>query len=96
MHLRVLFLPLLAACAPALEGDAAAGGPIFATNCSSCHGADGTGGSGPSLVDSTYAEAKTVDIVTNGDGDMPAFSGSLSDQDIADVAAYVDVTFVNP
>lgn len=96
MRVSLAFLLPLVGCAPALEGDAAAGETIYTANCNSCHGADGAGGTGPSLLDSTYAEANTVAIVTNGDGDMPAFSGSLSDQDIADVAAYVDTTFVNP
>ncbi len=99
------FLPfffLLAACAGgakddrittilALTGDTTAGETVYSTNCTGCHGADATGGSGPSLV-AAFAEGEDeemLDYIINGDGDMPAFGESLADQDIADVWAYV-------
>jgi mono/diheme cytochrome c family protein len=44
---------------------------------------------GPDLDTSTADEAAVVTQVTNGGGGMPPFSGSLSEQQIADVAAYV-------
>jgi quinohemoprotein ethanol dehydrogenase len=73
-------------------GDAAAGAEVFANNCSICHGSKGTGGNGgPDLR--TMPKAKTesgaIEQVTNGGGGMPAFNGSLSEEEIADVAAYV-------
>ena len=71
--------------------DAGAGKEVFAANCASCHAADGTGGVGPNLT--TLPAAKDAAAVTkqveNGGGVMPAFKGKLSDQDIANVAAYV-------
>ena len=77
---------------PAGEGDPAAGKAIFTTNCGGCHVLDdaGTSGSvGPNLDDAQPDEALVVDRVTNGQGAMPPFAGVLTEQQIADVAAYV-------
>jgi quinohemoprotein ethanol dehydrogenase len=71
------------------KGDPEAGQEVFAANCSGCHGLNGTGGNGgPSLADVTDIDAATAQIV-NGGGGMPPFKGTLSDQEIRDVAAYV-------
>jgi cytochrome c oxidase subunit 2 len=72
--------------------DAAAGKEVFAENCSTCHGATGHGGNGgPDLT--TMPLAKTQEgaegQVTNGGGGMPAFSGTLSEEEISNVAVYV-------
>jgi mono/diheme cytochrome c family protein len=77
---------------PGLEGDAAAGKAIFATNCGGCHTLSDAGTSGtvgPNLDQSQPDAALVVERVTNGAGAMPPFAGTLSEQDIADVAAYV-------
>jgi mono/diheme cytochrome c family protein len=76
------------------EGDPAAGKQIFlgASGCGTCHTlADaGTNGTiGPNLDDSQPSFELAVDRVTNGQGAMPAFADSLSEADIANVAAYV-------
>lgn len=100
----VPFLLLLGACGGGsgddrvttilgLTGDAAAGETVYTTTagCADCHGTDGTGGSGPSLVDA-YAEGEDEEMyghILDGIGDMPAFADTLSDQQIADVWAYV-------
>jgi alcohol dehydrogenase (cytochrome c) len=73
-------------------GDAAAGKAVFAENCSTCHGATGRGGNGgPDLT--TIRSAKQLSVVvgqvTKGGGGMPAFSGTLTQKQIDDVAAYV-------
>jgi len=72
-------------------GDDSAGKTVFAANCAGCHGADGTGGVGPDLTTLPAAadEATVVKQVTNGGQIMPSFSGTLSSQQIQDVAAYV-------
>jgi mono/diheme cytochrome c family protein len=73
-------------------GDAMAGEEVFAENCSTCHGATGHGGNGgPDLRTMPLAktEAGAIKQVTNGGGGMPAFKGSLSEEEISDVAAYV-------
>lgn len=76
-----------------VEGDAAAGKEIFASNgCGSCHtlaDAGSTGSIGPNLDDSSVDFAAAVNQITNGGGGMQAYSGTLSDEEIADVAAYV-------
>jgi mono/diheme cytochrome c family protein len=77
---------------PAVEGDPVAGKDVFTTNCGSCHTLSdaGTSGSvGPNLDDAQPDEALVVDRVTNGQGVMPPFGGTLTEQQIADVAAYV-------
>jgi len=74
------------------EPDAAAGEEVFAENCSTCHGASGTGGNGgPDLTAMPKAQEQkgAEEQVTNGGGGMPAFSGMLSEEEIANVAAYV-------
>jgi mono/diheme cytochrome c family protein len=73
-------------------GDPAAGKEVFVANCGTCHtlaDAGTTGTIGPNLDDSQPDESLVVDRVTNGQGAMPAFSETLSEQQIADVAAYV-------
>lgn len=75
------------------EGDPAAGKEVFASaGCGSCHMfADaGTSGTvGPDLDQSTVDFDAAVTQITNGGGGMPPFSGSLSEEQIANVAAYV-------
>jgi mono/diheme cytochrome c family protein len=78
--------------APPAGGDAAAGEEVFAANCGSCHtleAAGTTGAVGPNLDESQPDVELVVDRVTNGKGAMPSFSSSLSEKQIADVAAYV-------
>jgi cytochrome c551 len=73
-------------------GDPAAGAEVFAENCSTCHGADGGGGNGgPDLNTMPLAQSEegAIQQVTNGGGGMPAFGGTLSEEEIENVAAYV-------
>jgi heme/copper-type cytochrome/quinol oxidase subunit 2/cytochrome c5 len=77
--------------------DAAAGKEVFSEECSVCHGATGHGGNGgPDLR--TMPLAKTQEgaeqQVTNGGGGMPPFKGVLSEEEIANVAAYVSEDIV--
>ena len=77
---------------PAVEGDPVAGKVVFTTNCGGCHVLSdaGTSGSvGPNLDEAQPDAALVVDRVTNGQGVMPPFEGVLTEQQIADVAAYV-------
>ncbi len=73
----------------ALTGDADAGSAIYASNCSVCHSADGTGSTGPSLLGESL-DGETIAIILNGEDAMPAFGDALSDQDIADLLAWLD------
>jgi cytochrome c553 len=73
-------------------GDAAAGKAVFTANCGACHVLSDAGTSGtvgPDL-DQLKPDVATVQKqVENGGGAMPAFKGTLSDADIANVSAYV-------
>jgi ubiquinol-cytochrome c reductase cytochrome c subunit len=96
---RTLFLVLtlgLAACSSGddridtivgLTGDAANGGAVYASNCAGCHGADGNGGTEEGILGEDDVEV--VEVVLNGKESMPSFADTLSDQDIADVLAWL-------
>lgn len=98
MRRSLLALPLLVACSGAadkdtggtdIDGDAAAGADVYASNCAGCHGANGEGGSGPALADEVpeKSDADLEGIITNGTGSMPGFE--LEDQEMADLIAYL-------
>jgi mono/diheme cytochrome c family protein len=78
--------------APA-EGDPAKGKEIFASaGCGGCHVFEPAGSSGtvgPSLDESNVSFEDAVQQIRNGGDGMPAFGDRLSDQEIADVAAFV-------
>jgi mono/diheme cytochrome c family protein len=69
------------------------GAAIFAdAGCGGCHALEAAGASGavgPNLDESKPARDLVVDRVTNGQGAMPSFADSLSDEQIAAVADYV-------
>ncbi len=73
-------------------GDAAAGEAVFTENCATCHTLSAAGASGtvgPNLDDLKPDAATVQTQVENGGGAMPAFKDTLSEQQIADVSAYV-------
>jgi mono/diheme cytochrome c family protein len=80
---------------PAPQGDPVAGKAVFtgASGCTGCHtlaDAGSTGTVGPNLDDAKPSFDLVVERVTNGSpAGMPAFKGSLTQQQIDDVAAYV-------
>jgi mono/diheme cytochrome c family protein len=74
-------------------GDAAAGAAVFESGgCGGCHtlAAAGTNGTvGPNL-DETKPDAEAAYTqILNGGGGMPPYKDQLSEQQIADVTAYV-------
>jgi cytochrome c553 len=75
------------------EGDAEAGAAVFdSAGCGSCHtlaAAGSSGTTGPNLDDLAPDFATVQEQVTNGGGGMPPYKDQLSEQQIADVAAYV-------
>ena len=84
--------------APAFAADVAAGETVFNANCAACH----AGGQNVIMPEKTLekealdqylaggrSEKSIITQVTNGKNAMPAFGGRLSDEDIANVAAYV-------
>ena len=79
---------------PSLEGDPVAGKAVYtgASACIGCHAladAGATATVGPNLDDTMPSAALVVDRVTNGQGGMPPFGNTLTEQQIADVAAYI-------
>jgi len=78
--------------ATAAAPNAEAGKEVFSEQCSVCHGATGHGGNGgPDLTTMPKAKEQkgAEEQVTNGGGGMPPFKGTLSEEEIANVAAYV-------
>lgn len=77
------------------EAHIAAGEAVFTTNCVACHLADMTGSVGPNLVDDEWIHGGEIaDIQKTVTEGVPAkgmitWKGVLSDQEIADVTAYV-------
>ena len=80
----------------ALTGDASAGETLYSNNCSSCHATDGSGGIGPSLIDGIpgLSDAEVAGAIRNGiEDNMPSYEASLTEQEIADLVAYLVGTF---
>ncbi|MCP4247844.1 MAG: c-type cytochrome, partial [bacterium] len=93
---------------PVAAQDATAGEQAYASSCSGCHGADGGGlaGTFPPLADNSKVldTAYVTEVIQNGlsgpidvngvmyDGSMSGF-GSLSDADVADLAAFLATNF---
>ncbi|HLI96879.1 MAG TPA: cytochrome c [Candidatus Baltobacteraceae bacterium] len=87
-----------AAAAPAAQtasnpAGSPAGKAIFAQNCSSCHGAKGQGGMGPSLVNESSRKNfhQAAAWIENPSPPMPKlYPSTLTARDVRDVAAYVE------
>jgi cytochrome c553 len=82
------------ATTPAIEGDPVTGKEVFlgTSACGGCHtlaDAGSSGTVGPNLDESMPDYELALDRVTNGQGGMPSFSSTLTEQQLADVAAYV-------
>jgi mono/diheme cytochrome c family protein len=75
------------------EGDPAAGKAVYASaGCGGCHTygpAGSTGTIGPNLDDSNADFDAAYDQIEKGGGGMPAFGDRLSDEEIANVTAFV-------
>jgi mono/diheme cytochrome c family protein len=75
------------------NGDAEAGKEVFATaGCGGCHTlseAGSSGSVGPRLDGMKLSFERVKVQVENGGGAMPAFKDQLTDQQIADVSAFV-------
>jgi cytochrome c6 len=76
------------------KGNVAAGKEVFtgSAGCTGCHtlaDAGSTGTVGPNLDEAKPGYDLVIDRVTNGQGAMPSFKGTLSEEQIQDVAKYV-------
>lgn len=68
----------------------ALGAEIYAQQCAACHGADGTGGIAKSLRTTPLSGAELRTAIEQGNATMPAFSRSLSPEEIGAVATHVE------
>ncbi|MGF1597748.1 MAG: c-type cytochrome [Acidimicrobiales bacterium] len=79
--------------APADDAELVEGRTVYAAQCASCHGADGSGGTGSRLDEGRMAEAypDPADqraVIADGRRAMPAFGNKLSDAEIDAVVRY--------
>lgn len=70
------------------------GAAIYADRCAGCHGVDGGGGVGPALADDATVtslgnRAAIEAVIARGRSSMPAFAGSLTPEEISEVATYI-------
>jgi|GEM_PF-459973 len=79
--------------APKVDAATAQGASLFTNHCAMCHGANAAGGPmAPTLLSEatlTKSDALLASTVKVGKGAMPAFSGRLSDAQIATILAWV-------
>ncbi len=78
-----------------VQGNAEAGQASFQRHCVMCHAVtEGVKIVGPSLYGEmrgphAHTAASVREIIVNGKGQMPALGKQLSDQDLADILAYL-------
>jgi glucose/arabinose dehydrogenase/mono/diheme cytochrome c family protein len=73
------------------DGEGAADGEtVYRVHCSACHGDDGAGGTGPSLIDvaDRLTVAQHLAVVRDGRKAMPAWGDVLTDEEIRAVVAF--------
>jgi mono/diheme cytochrome c family protein len=85
-------IALLACAAPAAAQPDAA--KLYGDHCAQCHGADRLGQLGPALLPENLgrlAGARAVSVIVNGRAatQMPGFAGTLSNEEISALAAYI-------
>jgi mono/diheme cytochrome c family protein len=78
--------------------DSAASSATFRTKCAMCHGPDGSGsavGKSMNVPDlrspevQKVSDAQLAQIISDGKGGMPSFKGSLSEDQVHSLVAYV-------
>ena len=75
---------------------------LFALNCAACHTITGGGDAlaagtyAPTLQDSDITATQIATAIRSGPGNMPNFSSSLTDAQVADIVKYVKVDIQNP
>jgi mono/diheme cytochrome c family protein len=92
--ISVIVAIVFASSGAAFGADAAA---LWAQNCASCHGKDGSGNTtmGKKLAvkdyskDQGFSDAEAANVIKNGKGKMKAYKDKLSDADVKALVAYV-------
>ena len=82
------------------NANVADGAALFALNCAACHTIEGDG---DALANSTFAPSlrdipafQVVEAIRTGPGDMPRFTGNLSDYQVRDIVKYVTTEIQHP
>jgi ubiquinol-cytochrome c reductase cytochrome c subunit len=86
---------------PHLKGASVSEGlALFALNCAACHTIEGDG---DALASSTFAPSlrhipafQVVEAIRTGPGNMPRFTGNLSDHQVDDIVKYVTTEIQHP
>jgi mono/diheme cytochrome c family protein len=97
--IAALFLGVTVMAIPAASQDAGSGASVYKAKCETCHGQDGSGntpvGKSLQVADLRSAEvqgksdAELTQSVTDGKGNMPAFKGNITDDEIHAVVKFV-------
>ncbi|MDE3043243.1 MAG: c-type cytochrome [Acidobacteriota bacterium] len=82
------------------NANVADGAALFALNCAACHTIEGDG---DALAQSTYAPSlrhipatQVAEAIRTGPGNMPRFTGNLSDVQVNDIVKYVTTEIQHP
>ena len=91
--LAAIIFTLMMATAPAWAGGDVAAGETKAANCAGCHGAAGEGmGDNPAIAgldaEEHFKMLQEYKAATRGEAMMQMFCAQLSEEDMADLAAY--------
>jgi cytochrome c6 len=99
MTVAVLVIAITIAASPAAGQGSTAGGDVYKAKCATCHGQDGSGNTpvGKSLqvadlrsaAVQSKSDAELTQSVTEGKGNMPAFKGNITDDEIHAVVTFV-------
>ncbi len=83
---------LFAACTGSADPNAT-GAELYSQFCARCHAADLSGGVGPAMGDGSalveLPDSYVIDVTANGRGAMPAFSRTLSDDQILRLVEFI-------
>ena len=67
-----------------------AGQHVYEAKCSRCHGAEGRGGIGPSLVPFQWSDERALKLVREPECDMPPMSADeVSDAEVAQIVSFL-------
>jgi mono/diheme cytochrome c family protein len=94
LFISVIVTIIIASSGAAFGADAAA---LWAQDCASCHGKDGSGNTtmGKKLAVKDYtkqqgfSDAEATNVIKNGKGKMKGYKDKLSDADVKALVAYV-------
>ena len=104
LFMRITFTPplLVLAFSLTLTTTASAQAPvirnvsqIYLDFCASCHGADGSGGTAPSMLDANWSlgddDDRVAQIIREGtaDGGMPGFGAALDEREIRTLVVHL-------